>query len=207
MHPTTLASRAVNRAVAVLASGLTLLALAACSRIETQTETDSGADLSGLHTYAWVPRKTRGGSRFSEGFRFTDRRVREAVDRELADRGFRRVAADARPDFWVQYSLWADEGVTGGGPYDHPAWGRGRWGTLDRATGRDYGDYRMSARDVRQGTLIITILDGETRRELWRGTAQAMVKDQHDEAKVGRLIDEAVQRILRSLPSGRRTSP
>ncbi len=188
------------RVIASVIAGLTLIGLAACSRIETRTETAAGADFSALKTYAWVPRKSRGGAKFSERFLFTDQRIREAVDRELAKRGFRLVGEDAQPDFWVQYYTWADEGVTSDGPYPHyERWGARRMGTLDAAT-RRYGDYRMSARDVRQGTLIISILDGDGRRELWRGAAEAPVQDQHDRNKVGRLIDQAVQQILGAFP-------
>jgi hypothetical protein len=191
----------VTRTFIWLLAALILVSFAACSRVETKTEASAGADFSRLKTYAWIPRKTQGGKNFSERFLFTDKQVREAVDRRLAAQGFRRVEPEAGPDFWVQYYLWADEGVTGGSPYpyNYAGWGYRRGGTLDAATGR-YGDYRMSARDVRQGTLIITVNDGRTKREIWRGSAQAMVKDKHDKAQVARLIDEAVRRILEDFP-------
>jgi len=181
---------------------LTLVSSGACSRMETKAKATPGADFSALKTYAWVRRKTGGGKQFSKGFLFTDREVRQAVDRELAARGFQRVAPESGPDFWVQYYLWADEGIRGGNPYpyNHGAWGYRRGATLDTATGR-YGDYRMSARDVRQGTLILVVSDGRTKREMWRGSAQARVKDKHDEKHVAQLIDKAVRRILRGFPA------
>lgn len=190
----------MTRPSAFLAFVLILVILSACNRVSTRIDTAPEAGFAPLKTYAWVPRKTGGNKNFSEAFLFTDQKVREAVERELAARGFRKVSPGDGPDFWVQYYLWAEEGVAGGHPYPSPGRAYRSMDTLDTYAGRHGRDVRMGARDVQRGTLTVTVNEDRTRKEIWRGSAEARVKDRHNPQQVARLIDEAVRRIFHGFP-------
>jgi hypothetical protein len=175
------------RATVVL---LVALALEGCSQITVTAEHDPSANFSALHTYAWRPGPQQGvgAPRFDSAL--IDRRVRAAVDRVLASKGYRTAAPGTTPDFLVGYHAVV------------------RRKTSARTINRRYG-YRVgglpggpvsSARDYEQGTLLIDIIDPATMQLLWRGTGAGVVDPTASPEKREQRINDAVERILADFP-------
>src|SRR5262245_22907000 len=106
-----------------------------CSSVRVATDWDRQFDFSALHTYSWAPSKDSGEA---QGLPFLDRRIRQAVDAELAERGFQ--PHESGGDFLVVYTVKIRNRVD---VYAYgPAWNR--WGGIDR---------------YREGTLVLGIVD------------------------------------------------
>lgn len=176
---------------AALALAAALAAGGAASAMEVESRHAPGADFPSYQSFDHLPRQdTDDRSRFAPGSDY-DRRVRAALERRLADRGFRRVAAD--PDFLVAYSLGRKEVLdTSGarreiGPGLSIAWEEGE---LVRA--------------YTEGTLVVEILDAESREAVWVGWATEVIDDPdallEQPERLMKKIDKALRRILRRFP-------
>ncbi len=54
-----------------------------------------------------------------------------------------------------------------------------------------------------EGTLILDVIDGESRELAWRGVAQAKISRNSSPDQRGRKINEAVSKIFANFPPGR----
>jgi Domain of unknown function (DUF4136) len=171
-----------------------LAVLAACSTVQVQTEFAEQTDFSRYRTWAWGLKAAGSG----QDPRVRDPAVRalivRTVERELAARGFRRVEPSAGPDFLVDFFGWTQERT------DVRQSGSGL-----RGSGYTYDPGASSAavtdvRTLRDGTLIIDVLDAATRRRTWRGTAT-------DSAVAGTgpgAVEGGVVALLERFPPGKR---
>jgi len=168
--------------VSTLLAALPLLA--ACSGITTSQDYDPEVDFSRLHTYAWISAESPEGVDS-----LTRNRIREAVDAELAAKGF--TAADAQPDFQVAAHVTTRERVqvTDWGPsYSHRGW--------------YYDAHRLDVSAFDEGTFVLDLIDPARQELLWRGTARAVVRELDPEEKTA-FVREFVARTLAPFPPGR----
>jgi hypothetical protein len=178
---------------ALVLTGLVLiLAVAAgCSTMRIETDWDTTADFSGLHTYAWLPEPDRSAEPPRVDNTLLARRVHRAVDAELAQRGIAKVdAKDA--DFLVTYHAAQDskldvQTVNTGFGYTVGTWG---WGFGTETYVRSYDE----------GTLILDIVDPKTHQLEWRGWAIAEVRPSATPEEREARINEAVHRMLARFP-------
>lgn len=156
------------------------------NRIAVKAEQYPWADVSGYRTYRWwapAYRENRDGSGTREAV--LDWRVRSAVDRELAARGYRPAAAGEKADFVIAYQISVREASTDS-VQDYMEY-RAEGGT------RDMGDAFMG---YERGTLMLTITDVATQRVAWRASASAVVGDGK-----GERVDPAVRDMLQKFPA------
>jgi hypothetical protein len=186
-------ARALRVAVAialVAASGVACgLAPPAPASIRVSAESFPWANLSHYRTYRWwKPPPERG---LSEREALIDWYVRNAVDRELAARGW---VPDVRgtPDFVVRYEVSLADGSTSS--FQDYLQYRSEGGSKDM--GEAFMGYEV-------GTLTITLVDVESRRPAWRGHASAIVEQ---DAR-GKRIDPAVHEMFARLPGTTRATP
>ncbi len=169
-----------------LALLIVVAALTACSSIHVATDHDAKADFSRLHAYAWAPREKPANPIVENTL--VSNRIKDAVDRELAAKGFRRV--DGRgADFLVDFATSARSHV------DVRTWPTWCWGRV----GRGFGGWhdRVEVIQYVQGTLVVGVVDPATNDLLWRGTAtRALDEDSGSEKRV----DEAVKAVLAEFP-------
>jgi len=169
---------------------LVALALAGCSRITVTADHDPSANFGALHTYAWRPGPQQGvgDPRFDSAL--IDKRVRAAVDRVLASKGYRAAAPGNTADFLVGYHAVV------------------RQKTSAQTINQMYG-YRVvalpggpgaHAHDYDQGTLLIDVIDPTTLQLLWRGSGTGVVDPQANPEKREQRINDAVERILADFP-------
>jgi hypothetical protein len=147
------------------------------------------ADLSHYRTYRWWKPAPEGG--LSEREALTDWYVRNAVDRELAARGWVPDVAGT-PDFVVRYEV--------------------RLGEASTSSFQEYLQYRSEggAKDMGEafmgydvGTLTVSLVDVASRRVAWRAQATAVVEQ---DAR-GKRIDPAVHDMFARLPATAHAAP
>jgi hypothetical protein len=177
--------------------------VAGCSSIETSYDYDPKANFAGLKTYEWLkePQKLTGDPRI-DGNTILANRIYEAVDTELAARGFRKISGD--PDFLVAYHVSLDKRrsvQTLNSYYGYgPGWGYG-YGASYRP-GYWAGAPETYVYEYEEGTLILDIVNPENKELIWRGSAQDEVHFKSTPEKDQTQLNEAVHKILEKFPPG-----
>ena len=161
---------------------LLLLLAAGCSAIyDVSHDYDREADLNQLRSYDWLP--------IPEGAEADDLvlgRVKRAVNAEMAEKGIR--TATANPDFLIATHAGSEEKVT------------------QRDWGYTYSSYwhrgggRSRAFRYQEGTLVLDFVDADTKQLIWRGQAKGFVDKNSNPEKDDKLVNEAVQKILKNFP-------
>ncbi|MEM7410540.1 MAG: DUF4136 domain-containing protein [Myxococcota bacterium] len=188
------------RLVGVLLAGL---ALTACATLRVESDFDPEVDFVAYETFTWLdpplvetPREA--GAPEVDPFThntLVDQRVRSGVEAALEQRGYRK-AEDS--DFALRYDLVNRE-VTRTSPGFVSPGAFGRRGFYAGST-----VYPPLVRTYDEGTLIVDVIDAQTRRIIWRGWAATRTRDGHlDAARLQRVIDG----ILAEFPPAREGEP
>lgn len=164
-----------------------MLALAACAvPIRVNSYLERGADLSRYRTYDFAPvEAVATGDPRLDSNPFFNARVREAVDKGLAARGYTRAVTGA-PDFVVHFHASAVQDID---VVD-----------MDRRAGYCAGD-ACAPFVYEEGTLLMDLVDGGTKALVWRGWAESSLDGViDDQALMEQKIDAAVDRIIARVP-------
>jgi hypothetical protein len=170
-----------------------LTAAQGCATLHVSTDFDPEADFSGLHTFAWLePPELPGAHPFQDNT-LLRKRVREAVVRKLATRGFEEVPQE-QADLLVTYHVTLDERSYS---YSYPygmgyAYGYGR-----HLVGIDY--YAGYTETFQEGTLILDVIEPARMQLRWRGWSTGCVPTRDQERS---RIEPAVEKILDEFPPG-----
>jgi len=151
--------------------------LSGCTSVRISTEVNPNADFTGLRTYDWVGEPHDDTITKKYGPDFIDSTVREAVGRELARKGYRRVRHEA-PDFLIDYRAALEEKVEVEQVDEPLEEGKPQAGwTLKGESGWDWADARPETyiREYAEGSLILDVIDPRTKRLLWRGSAETEI--------------------------------
>ena len=176
-----------------------LLFVCGCSHLRVETDYDTDLDFSRLRTFTWLePPVTSEPSESPveelidpfEKNSLLDKRVRQAVERELLARGYQR-APDGRSEFELQYHVILKDRTKlrsySSAHYGYHSYPYGYGGTLGGVSSYNY----------KEGTLIIDVIDAGTHRLAWRGWAVGVAsKGYYTDEKVG----EAVKAVLERFP-------
>jgi hypothetical protein len=147
---------------------------------------DKAASFSRYKTYTWV----RGTSLGDE---LNHRRVVNAVEAQLASRGFAKVDSGADPDVLVAYHASFDKDLQING--FSSGWGGYRFGASRMGTAR--------VEEILTGTLAVDIVDAHTRTIVWRGVASKEVDTKASPEKRERNINRAAEKIFSNYPPTR----
>jgi len=138
---------------------------------------DSAASFAGYTTYAWET-----GTPVQNPF--VHRRITDAIDRQLVEKGFQKIDVDQNPDLIVVYWTAATETPLNS---MHPGEGW-RWVGMDS----------MTVENIAAGQLLVQIGDARTKRLLWMGTASSTVSGNIDQSIHS--IDSDVAQMFRMFP-------
>jgi hypothetical protein len=157
-------------------AGCLLLLVAGCSTLRVKSDYDKEFDFSRLHTFTWLDPPVRSEPESSpmddlvDPFArnsILDKRVRQAVERELLARGYRK-GGDGRAEFQLQYFVIIRDRTK---IRSYPRAGYGYYGGPYRyGYGAGWGG--VSSYNYKEGTLILDVIDSRTnlhRREGRRG--------------------------------------
>jgi hypothetical protein len=190
------------RAAARLAvPGLVLLLAAACATtLRGRYDFDERADFSRYRSYYWMNDDPvlRPDGHTPEISAMNLRRIVEAIEAELAAKGFAKAETREAADFVVAFNVGTRdriEFVSYPWPYRYP------WDWYPYAW-----DYPMSARTYTEGTLGIDVFDQQTHAPVWHGWLRKRVfrSDVDNPAPV---IREAVAAVLAGFPPLRTGAP
>jgi hypothetical protein len=178
-----------TRLAPALALGVFLLG--GCTSIQVTSDYDPAADFSRLKSFAWAPVHEQGAPDARLDNDPLDKRVRKAIDKQLAEKGFQYVMG-GEPDFWVTYHAGVENKVDVQTLYRSYPYRPGyvAWGGYSETIVRDFD----------QGTLIVDIVSPSSSKLIWRGTAQAEVHQNSSPEKRTKLVNDAVAKILSKFP-------
>ena len=171
-------------AVCVVAAGLALGASVAFAQAVTY-DFDRSADFSTFKTYTWVQ-----GTNLSD--ELNHERVVNAIDAQLARKGFGKVDPNAGPDVLVAYRVAFERDLefngssTGWGPY---GLGGNRRGTI-------------RAQEVLVGTLTVEMVNAATNKVVWRGIASMDIDRKANPEKREKSINKAAEKVFKNYPGG-----
>jgi hypothetical protein len=172
------------------------MAISACSSVKVSQDYDLGKPLPVLKTYRWqseVQAKT-GDVRVDNPL--LNERIRRAVDRVLAQKGFKQAVAGVS-DFLVSYQfsinqkIRSDDVHTG---FGFGMGGRGSFGGIAIGTGNN-----VTQQD--EGLLVIDLTDSQGTL-LWRGTGTRYLPEHSNPEKTEKIYNEFVEKILEQFPPG-----
>lgn len=183
---------------ATLSAGLALLGGCATMGTEIRTDYDATVDFSRFQTFAFMDREERGSTRTYDTL--GDRRVIDAVARELTARGYRRVEQD--PDLLVNFTMSTESveeirSVPSAMVHPGYAWRSGfyhPWPTYSYAYTHETWVNRYE-----EGTLYIDLVDAERNQLVWEARAVGRVTKATREDPAGAL-DQAVAEIFARYP-------
>lgn len=188
-----------------LSGAVLILGLAGCSSVQTSTNYDPGAvqELDTYRTYSWLPMKQDKDPDERVYNPIIQARVHQAVDAQLQARGYRLVEPGQKSDFKVGWHGAIDTKVEadtvdrysgyGWDPWYDPFFGPVGYG------GSGLVDAPM-VREYQQGTLVLDVVDADSNKLVWRGTAQAQLSERVDADESQKLINTSVEKMLKDFP-------
>jgi len=174
-----------------LASALLLVLGVACQNLKVETEYDRASDMSGYRTWAWYgqPAPT-GDERLDDPV--VQNRVRMAVERELAERGYQQ-RLEGEVDFQVTYVLALKTKLDSVGLNRRYGYSPGdSWGPGG-------GGHQLTV-EYDQGTLVLDIIDAPKQKLVFRGAAERRVSQNPTPESSRKNIRAAVAGILDEFP-------
>ena len=172
---------------------LALGILAGCTPFTVKYDYDSHANYKAYKTYDWyaASKKAQGKSDGVDN-PIMDRRVRSAVEREMAARGL-KLEKTGEPDVLVTYYPAYRRGTI----YTTTTFG-GRWGM--RPWGYGVGTQFTEARQFREGSIILEIVENKTNQLIWQAVAEGALTGLEDPEDAEHQVGEAVKQMLSRFP-------
>ena len=170
--------------IATFAMAASVMLLGSVTLAQSVTyDFDRAANFSRFHNYKWV----RGTELPDE---LNHARIVRSIDSQLASKGFIRADASNRPDVLIAYHASFDKNLQinafGSG------WGGPRFGGLRSGT--------ATTQEILTGTLVIDMMDGETKSIVWRGIASSDLDTTAKPEKRDKNINKAMQKLFKNYP-------
>jgi Domain of unknown function (DUF4136) len=176
-----------------------VLALVACSVTYAQdvrTNYMPGIVWEKYHTYAWVDEVTGVPRVGGQPDQILDTQVKEAIDSQMAAKGFIKVVDGGKADLLLGYQLAISQekqingfggGWGGGGP-----WGGG----LD--------SFSATTSTINVGTFVVGMYDPAAKKLVWIGAAQKSIEPSKKQEKNQQRLNKGAQKLLKDFPPGRK---
>jgi hypothetical protein len=174
-----------------LTLGLFFGILASCSSVKVVTDMDQSVDFSKYSTYSFLGWQANSDEILND---FDRKRIRDAFIKEFEARGMTYTAENGDVD--VSLFIVVDQKTTTtaytnyyGGMYGGYYRYRGGWGYGHASTTYSESDYL-------EGTLVMDVFDGESKKQVWQGVATSTVTENPEKrektipAKIGALMDK-----------------
>jgi len=180
-----------------------VLAIVACSVTYAQdvrTNYMPGTDFSKYHTYAWVDEVQGVPAVGGRPDQILDAQVKQAIDSQMAAKGFSKVADGGKPDLLLGYQLMIDREKQINGFGD--SWGG--WGGWGGPWGRNsFGSFSANTSTNYVGTFVIGMYDLAAKKLVWIGGAQHAIEPSKKPEKNQERLNKGAQKLLKEFPPGR----
>lgn len=181
---------------------LLVVAAAGCARVQVSQDYAPGTAFPDIAAYAWQSDDQPKTGDLRGDNPLIGTRIRAAVDRVLAGRGW-RPASKASADIHVAYHFQVNQKIASSGPRAGLGYGTGTYpgaGGIVLVTGADITSYD-------EGMLAIDLQDAADGSLLWRGIATFVMPLHPAPEEITALLDEAVALTLAQFPPGASASP
>ena len=179
-----------------------VLALVACSVTYAQdvrTNYMPGTDFSKYHTYAWVD-EVKGVPRVGgQPDQILDTQVKQAVDSQMAAKGFTKVVGGGKADVLLGYQLVIDREKQINGFAD----GWGGWGGWRPWSGGPES-FSATTSTINIGTFVLGMYDPAAKKLIWIGAAQHTLEPSKKQEKNQERLNKGAQKLLKDFPPGRK---
>ncbi|MGH8307115.1 MAG: DUF4136 domain-containing protein [Gammaproteobacteria bacterium] len=169
-----------------------VLVLAACAP-RVFVEQDNAASFSNLHTFTWVSPPIGPVDNPILDSQILEERVKRAVIGDLTARGYAEAATGQSPDFTVTYHTVSKQKLESSGSSFSVGFG----GFFPYGYGNVAVPVGNTVQTREQGTLMLDIIDGRTKRLVWRGWTKDWISQDNYSEKA---VNEDVQKILAKFP-------
>jgi len=182
-----------------------LLALVACSGTfaqDVRTNYMPGTDFSKYHTYAWVDDVQGVPAVGGHPDQILDAQVKQAIDSQMAAKGFTKVENGSKADLLLSYQLAIDKEKQINGFGDNPG-GWGGWGGGWGPWGGGFGTFSASTSSNYIGTFVVGMYDPAVKKLVWIGAAQHAIEPSKNQEKNQQKLNKGAQKLLKEFPPGR----
>ena len=141
-----------------------------------------GTDFSKYHTYKWE--NVQGANHPDQ---LVDGQIRQAIDGQLAKKGFTKATTDAS-DLVVVYQVALDK--------------EKQWNAIGGGIGFRMGGGMAlaSSSTIDIGTLVFDVYDASAKQLLWRGDATKTVSPSNDPQKNQERLEKGAEKLLKNFP-------
>ena len=148
--------------------------LAGCASVHVNTDWDHAAQFDRYRTYTWMDSPRMQAMQHATLF---DRRLRSAVEGQLAAKGLRKADGGGAADIVLVYHAGVQDKL------DVQQWG--------------YAARRWDVRQYHEGTLVVDVIDANTDSLVWRGIASGEVTSSSESIKQ---LEQVVQKMFATFP-------
>lgn len=177
------------------------LALVVCSMTHAQdvrTNYMPGTDFSKYHTYAWVNEVKGVPMVGGQPDQILDAQVKQAVDSQMAAKGFTKVTDGAKADLLLGFQLAINQEKQVNGSAN--GWGGwGGWGPWGGAP----GSFSAATSTINIGTFVLGMYDPAAKKLIWIGAAQHAIEPSKKQEKNQERLNKGAQKLLKDFPPGR----
>ena len=178
-----------------------VLALVACSVTyaqEVRTNYMPGTDFSKYHTYTWVSEVQGVPTVGSVPDEILDTQVKEAIDSQMAAKGFTKMVDGGKADLLLGYQLAIDREKQINGFAD--GWGGwGGWGPR----GGGLSTFSANTSTINIGTFVVGMYDAAAKKLVWIGAAQHAIEPSKKQEKNQQRLNNGAKKLLKDFPPGR----
>ena len=166
-----------------------LVAVAGCSSLSVNYDFDQNVDWSKFQTYGWMetPQRPSDPSSPLQDTPLLMQRIHNSVDYEMEQRG---INMSDNPELLVVYHLGTQEKIQvtdWGYRYSDYYWG--------------YGGRQIDVYQFTEGSLVIDLIDAETKNLVWRATGTGVVEqEQKSPDEMQSRADKVINKIMESFP-------
>jgi hypothetical protein len=190
---------AIRTAFLVTVAAATLSLTGCASGFKATYDYDPAHDFTGHQSWAWIsknPMTVGATNRIPNPL--LEPRIMEAIEDNLAVKGFNKVDDPESADFVVAFTVGSREEIKVDtypsmyGGYGYPrGWGGAYYGM-------GYGT-ETTVRQYQKGMLTVDIFDVAERRPMWHGVATKSITES-DRKKMDETVDAAVTAVLEGFP-------
>ena len=169
--------------------------LASCGTT-AHIEKDDAADFSKYKSFTWVDKDGEGRKDHNKNNDLTEKRIRDAVNKELEKTGWREVKN--RPDVLLSYDVLVERGTkTNTNPVYSRPYSRLVYNPYTRRYTTLYypsqlEGYERDERPIKEGTVTISMIDTKTDKTVWQGWTT-------DEVNSKNLTTKEIQNSVKSI--------
>jgi hypothetical protein len=180
----------MQRIAILICFGLMLGMLASAQDVRTNYM--PGTDFSKYHTYAWVD-EVKGVPRVGgQPDQILGAQVKQAVDSQMASKGFTKVVDGGKADLLLGFQLAIDREKQINGFAD----GWGGWGG-------GLNSFSATTSTINIGTFVLGMYDPSAKKLMWIGAAQHAIDPSKKQEKNQERLNKGAQKLLKDFPRGR----